>query len=414
VNPLITNDAIVIGILLVILALVFQGEQHPRTKRFFEYVPGILICYFVPGLLNSFGVISGDQSKLYFVASRYLLPASLVLFCVSLDFSALRKLGTKSLLMFFSGTLGVFIGGPLALLIVGALFPSIVAPSGADETWRGFATLAGSWIGGGANQTALKEVFKPSDNLFSATIAVDVIVANVWLAILLYGAGISEKIDRWLKADASAIETVKQRILANQRGKTRIPSLTDLLTIVALGIGCTSLGHWGSELIVPFLAKNAPYLAQFSLLDNFVWIVLIATALGIGLSFTPARELENAGASRIGSLFLFVLIATIGMKMNVLAIFSNPAYFLIGIIWMTVHAVVILTIAKIIRAPFFFVAVGSQANIGAAASAPIVASAFHPSLAPIGVILAVLGYAVGTYAGYICGLIMEMVYRSFA
>jgi uncharacterized membrane protein len=412
-NPLITNDAITLGILLTILALVFQGEQHPRTKRFFEYVPGILICYFVPGLLNSFHIISGDQSKLYFVASRYLLPASLVLFCVSLDFSALRKLGTKSLIMFFSGTLGVFIGGPIALLLVGLLFPSVLSPNGADETWRGFATLAGSWIGGGANQTALKEVFKPSDNLFSAVIAVDIIVANVWLALLLYGAGITKRIDRWLKADVSAIEVVKKNILENQRGKDRIPSLTDLLTIVALGLGCTALGHWGSEWIVPFLTQNAPYLAQFSLLDNFVWIVLISTGLGIGLSFTSARELENAGASRIGSLFLFVLIATIGMKMNVLAIFSNPAFFLIGIIWMAIHAIVIITVAKIIRAPFFFVAVGSQANIGAAASAPIVASAFHPSLAPVGVILAVLGYAVGTYAGYICGLLMEVVYRSF-
>ena len=125
------------------------------------------------------------------------------------------------------------------------------------------------------------------------------------------------------------------------------------------------------------------------------------------MSFTKLRKLEGAGSSKVGSVFIYILVATIGLKMDLLSIFHNPGLFLIGFIWIGIHIILLIVVAKIIRAPFFFVAVGSQANIGGAASAPVVASAFHPSLAAVGVLLAVLGYAVGTYAAYICGIIMQ-------
>ena len=129
----------------------------------------------------------------------------------------------------------------------------------------------------------------------------------------------------------------------------------------------------------------------------------------MALSFTKARELEGVGASRIGSVFIYILVATIGMKMNVMAVFDNPGLFIIGLIWMAIHAFILIAVAKIIKAPFFFLAVGSQANVGGAASAPVVASAFHPSLAPVGVLLAVLGYAIGTYGAWLCGILMQTV-----
>ena len=133
----------------------------------------------------------------------------------------------------------------------------------------------------------------------------------------------------------------------------------------------------------------------------------MATTGGVILSFTKVRKLEGYGASRLGSVFIYILVATIGMKMNALAIFENPGLFILGGIWMLIHIIILLTTAKIIKAPFFFTAVGSKANIGGAASAPIVASAFHPSLAPVGVLLAVLGYALGTYAAWICAMLMQ-------
>lgn len=410
-EPLFTNDAIVLGILFLILAFVFHTSHSdkPHWKKFYKYVPSLLLCYFIPSIFNSLGIISGDESNLYFVASRYLLPASLILLTLSIDLKGIMRLGPKAVIMFFAGTAGIVIGGPIAILVMSAIDPSVVGGEGPEAVWRGMATVAGSWIGGGANQTAMKEVFGVSDNLFGAMITVDVIVANVWMAFLLYGAGISGKLDKKLHADSSAIEYVKKKIEDYQLSIAKIPTLTDFVKICAIGFGVTALAHLGADILAPYFEINFPWLEQFSLTSGFFWIVVIATTGGLILSFTPLRKLEGAGASKMGSLFLYVLVATIGMKMDILAIFENPGLFAVGFIWMIVHVTILLTAGKIIKAPFFFIAVGSQANVGGAASAPIVASAFHPTLATVGVLLAVLGYAVGTYAAWICAMIMQSV-----
>ncbi|WP_242916252.1 DUF819 family protein [Pontibacter liquoris] len=409
--PLITNDAVVLGILVIILALIFKtaASERPFFKKFYSVVPSLLLCYLIPSLLNSFGVISGEHSGLYQMASRYLLPASLVLFTISLDLKEIWKLRHKAGLMFITGTVGVVIGGPLAILIVSSFAPGIVGGQGPDAVWRGLSTIAGSWIGGGANQLAMYEVFKPNPNLFSAVIAVDVIVANIWMAVLLYGVGISDKIDRFFKADKSTIIELKEKVEAYRLSIMRIPTLTDMMMIVGIGLGVTGAAHFLADLIAPWIAVHAPYLEQFSLTSGFFWLVVLATTFGMLLSFTRARELEGAGASRIGSLFLYILVATIGMQMDVSAVFSNPGLFLVGLIWIIIHMLLLVLMAKLIKAPFFFLAVGSQANIGGAASAPIVAAAFHPALAPVGVLLAILGYGIGTYGAYICGLLMQQV-----
>ena len=409
-NTLITNDASVLGLLVIILAFIFytSSSKNPFWTKFYTYIPALLLCYFLPSILNSLGIISGDESGLYFMASRYLLPASLVLLTLSIDVKGIIALGPKAIIMFLAGTFGIVIGGPLTILLLSQIAPDLVGGVGPDEVWKGLATIAGSWIGGGANQTAMKEMFGSSDQLFSAMITVDVIVANIWMAFLLYGAGISSKVDKWFKADSTSIEKLKTTLAAYQSKVTRIPNLTDLMVIVAIGIGFTGLAHIGADVIAPWVSENAPHLAKFSLTSKFFWLIVIATTGGLILSFTKFKEYEGAGASKVGSLFLYILVATIGMKMDALSIFENPGLFLIGIVWMLTHVSVLLLVGKLIKAPFFFVAVGSQANVGGAASAPIVASAFHPSLAPVGVLLAVFGYALGTYAAWFCAILMQI------
>lgn len=410
-KPLFSNDAVVLGILLGILSFVFLTgrSEHPFWKKFYKYVPTLLLCYFIPSIFNSLGIFSGESSKLYFVASRYLLPTSLVLLTISIDLPSIIKLGPKALVMFFTGTAGIIIGGPLAIMVVSVFAPDIVGGAGPEAVWRGLTTVAGSWIGGGANQAAMKEIFNVGDDLFSAMIAVDVIVANIWMAFLLYGAGIHKQIDEKLQADTSAISELKEKIEAYRSQIMRIPDLTDTIKLMSVGFGVTAFAHFGSDLIAPWIAVNAPGLEKFSLTSGFFWLIVISTTIALGLSFTRARELEGIGASRYGSVFLYVLVATIGMKMDLMAIFENPGLFLVGLIWMAIHAILLIGVAKLIKAPFFFMAVGSQANVGGAASAPIVASAFHPSLAPVGVLLAVLGYAVGTYGAWFCGMLMQVI-----
>ena len=411
VEPIFKNDAIVLGILMGILGFVFitSSSKHPFWKKFYKYIPGLLLCYFIPSIFNSLGIISGDSSNLYFVASRYLLPTSLVLLTISIDLHEIKKLGSKALIMFFTGTLGIIIGGPLAIIIVSAVSPDIIGGSGADSVWRGLSTVAGSWIGGGANQAAMKEVFEVNDSIFSAMVAVDVIGANVWMAFLLYGTGINNKIDSWFQADATSINELKDKIEAYQAQILRIPNTSDTVKVLSVGFGITAFAHFGADIIAPTILQNAPWLSRFSLTSSFFWLIVLSTIISVALSFTKARELEGVGASRIGSVFIYILVATIGMKMNVMAVFDNPGLFIIGLIWMAIHAFMLIAVAKIIKAPFFFLAVGSQANVGGAASAPVVASAFHPSLAPVGVLLAVLGYAIGTYGAWLCGILMQTV-----
>ncbi len=410
-SPMITNDAVVLGILLVILTAVFRTahSDDPRWKRFYAVVPSLLLCYFLPSLLSTAGVISGESSKLYFVASRYLLPTSLVLLTISIDLPSVLRLGPKALIMFLTGTTGIVLGGPLAIWLISLVSPETVG-MGHDEVWRGMTTIAGSWIGGGANQAAMKEVFEVPDDIFSALVAVDVIVANIWMAFLLYAAGRSDSFDAKLGADNSAITRLRQRVEEYQAQHSRIPNLTDTMTILGVGFGVTAIAHFAADGIAPYLAENHPFLSRFSLTSHFFWLIVIATTVGVVLSFHPqSRALEGVGASRLGSAMLYVLVATIGMKMNLMAIFQNTGLFAVGLVWISFHAILLIVVAKIIRAPVFFLAVGSQANVGGAASAPIVASAFHPALAPVGVLLAVVGYALGTYAAWFCGMLMRAV-----
>lgn len=419
-----SNDAITFGLLICILAAIFYTSslESKGWKRFYTFVPSLLLCYFIPALFNwPLGIITGEGSNLYYVASRYLLPASLVLFCLGIDFKGLLNLGWKAIVMFLAATLGIIIGGPIALLVASSIMPDVIGAS-PDDLWKGLSTIAGSWIGGGANQTAMKEIYMNAngdlelqtiyDNLFGTMIVVDVVVANIWMGILLFGANISDQIDEKLGADNNAITELKQKISDYRAGVEVMPSVNKLFTLMAIAFGGVALAHLGSELIVPFMQGHSEALKEMyltSLTNSFFWIVVISTTIGLALSFTKARKFEGVGASRWGSIFIYVLVATIGMKMNLGEVFDNLGLFAIGIIWMLVHVVILLIVAFFIKAPFFYVAVGSQANIGGAASAPIVASAFNPSLAPVGVLMAVLGYALGTYGAIICAQLMNAV-----
>jgi uncharacterized membrane protein len=413
-EPYFTNDAVVLGILLITLALIFvtSSSKSPGWQKFYRFFPPLLVCYFAPALLNwPLGLISGEESELYFMSSRYLLPASLILLCISIDFKGIINLGPKSIIMFLAATLGIVIGGPIALLITSYILPDVIQAN-PDQIWRGLSTVAGSWIGGGANQTAMKEIFEVPDDLFGTMIVVDVVVANIWMGFLLYGANITQRIDRWLKSDTSAIEDLKKRVEDYRSSVEKIPTTTELFVMLGVGFGGVALAHWGADVITPWMGKFSETLERLrltSLMSGFFWLIVISTTFGLGLSFTRARKLEGVGASRWGSIFIYVLVATIGMKMNLGEVFQNLGLFAVGIIWMSIHVIILLVVAKLIKAPFFFVAVGSQANVGGAASAPVVASAFSPSLAPVGVLMAVLGYALGTYGALICAYLMQAV-----
>ncbi|MDP5077781.1 MAG: DUF819 family protein [Nonlabens sp.] len=429
-TPLVTKDTVVFGMLMACLAFVFYTSSQKKGfwSKFYKVVPALLLCYLLPSILSSTGIIAAEwntitatgevmknESSLYFMASRYLLPAALVLMTLSIDLKAVFNLGPKALIMFLTGTIGIIIGGPLAIIIIGVISPETVGGTGADAVWRGLSTLAGSWIGGSANQAAMLEVYNFNQAKYGGMVLVDIVVANLWMAILLMGIGYSTKIDKWLGADSSAIETLKTRVSNYAASVKREASLTDIMIMLGLAFGSVSVAHFGGDYLastlenIPSISKNI-YLSFLT--SSFFWLISIATLLGILLSYTPVKKYEGAGASRIGSIFIYILVATIGVKMDLTQILENPWLILVGIVWMTIHALLLILVAKLIKAPYFFLAVGSQANVGGAASAPIVAAEFHPALASVGVLLAVFGYVVGTIGAIACTLMMQIVATS--
>ena len=429
-TPLFTDDTIVFGILMLALGLIFYTESRPSGfwHKFYKIVPGLFVAYMLPAVFTTLGLIAPEwetvnetgetikhSTNLYYVSSRYLLPAALVLMTLSIDLKAVFNLGWRALIMFFTGTIGIVIGGPIAILLISMVSPETVGGVGPDAVWRGLSTLAGSWIGGGANQTAMLEIYGYNQKLYGGMVFVDIVVANIWMAILLIGIGKRNRINKWLKADTSSIEELKEKVSSFANKVKRNPSLTDLMIIAAIAFGTVSFAHLASGLLAPLFndmvsnIDSATTRNMFTFLESkFFWMISIATIIAILLSFTKAKNYEGAGASKFGSVFIYILVASIGMKMDLMLIFDNIGLIAIGIVWMSIHAGLLILVAKLIKAPYFFLAVGSQANVGGAASAPIVASAFHPSLATVGVLLAVFGYAVGTLAAIVSTILMEL------
>jgi len=394
-TALISDPMGVLAVLLGFLALLFASARHPGLGKVFKYVPLLVFAYFVPTLLSNTGIIP-VETELYSFIKTWLLPASLLLLTLSVDIPAILRLGGPAVGLFLTATLTIVIGGPLAYLLTGWLVPESLG----EEAWKGLAALSGSWIGGTANMVAIGESVGVSDSTFQLMIVVDVAVANVWMAVLLFFAGKEKEMDAKIGANRASIDECRKKVEAFQLEVERPTTLADLLAITALGL----VGAW----VATELSTLLPQIGD--IVKGFTWVVILVTTIGVGLSFTPIRRLEGAGASKVGSVFLYLLVASIGAHAEFRKVLEAPSLVVVGAVWMSIHATVLLLVRRLFRAPIFFLAVGSKANIGGAASAPIVAAAFHPALAPVGILLAVAGYVLGTYAGLVCAALLKLVH----
>ncbi|HLL52599.1 MAG TPA: DUF819 family protein [Myxococcaceae bacterium] len=386
----------VLAVLLGTLAVLFTLERHPRYGKVFRFVPLIVCAYFVPTLFSNTGLIP-ITSPLYGFVREWLLPASLVLLVLSVDVPAILRLGRNAVALFLTGTVSIVLGGPLAYLALGWLMPESLG----EEAWKGLAALSGSWIGGGANFIAVGSSVGARSETISMMVIADVAVANVWTAFLLYSSGREKAMDARIGADRTSIERVQREVERFQAEVARPTNLPDLLSICAIAFGVTAVATSASRVLPPV----------GTIISGFTWVVVLVTTAALAMSFTPLRRLEGAGASRVGSVFLYLLITTIGAHAEFRRVLDAPALVAVAAFWMVLHALSILAVRRFLRAPIFFAAVGSQANVGGAASAPIVAAAFHPALAPVGVLLAIAGYVLGTYGGILCAALLEWIHR---
>ncbi len=376
---MITDPTTLFAVLAAVLAGIFWLATLPQLKRFFQFMPPVIWAYFVPMILTTAG-ITPAQSEVYAWMSRYLLPFALFLLMLTVDLPAILKLGKTALLMMLAGTLGIMLGAPIAYLI----FASVLPP----DAWQGLATLSGSWIGGTANMLFIKDSVGTPDSLVGPIIVVDTVVGYGWLGVLVFLSTFQDRFDTWIGADKSVIEATNRRLA--EIDTTREPSDTPDLAYIL-----------GLTLLVTVLALAAamylPDIGNPTVITSSTWGILIVVSVGIALSFTRLRRLEHRGGSKVGYLALYLLLTSIGAQADVAAVLQVPMYMLAGVVWILVHISILLLVARWLRAPLFFVATGSMANIGGAASAPIVASVYFPAMAPIGLLMGVSGYILGIY-----------------
>ena len=379
--------------LIAIVGIVFMLStvNSKPIKKFFGYLPPLIWMYFLPMLSTTFGIIP-QSSDLYSFMGTYMLPAGLLLLMISTNVPATFKLGGKAVLVFLAGTVGVIVGGPVAF----ALFQGILP----EEAWRGVGALAGSWIGGSANMGAMIAAFDTPDDILSPIILTDTLVGIGWMGVMISFANFQDRFNRWNDADNAQIKKVNEEIATDVQRNAKPLQLPQLFGIIAVGFA-------GSYLVRLF--ADLSFIPKTDVMNTSTWTFLIITAVGILLSFTKVRNLEYYGASKIGYLGIYLFLTAIGSQANLLDIVQAPQFILMGMVWLSIHIIFIFTAARLLKAPLFFVAVGSQGNIGGTSSAPIVASVFQPALAPVGLLMGILGNVVGTYAALLCGQLARMI-----
>ncbi|MCA0987005.1 DUF819 domain-containing protein [Guptibacillus algicola] len=392
-QALIQQPMAIFAYLIAIVGIVFMLStvQYAPLKKFFGYLPPLIWMYFLPMLSTTFGIIP-QSSDLYSFLSTYMLPAGLLLLMISTNVPATFKLGGKAILVFLAGTLGVVIGGPISFFLFQGILP--------DEAWRGVAALAGSWIGGSANMGAMIEAFQTPDDILSPIILTDTLVGIGWMGVMISLASYQERFNKWNKADNSTIKRVNEDIATDVEENSKPLQLPQLFGILAIGVA-------GSYLIRLF--ADLSFIPKSDVMSTSTWTFLIITAVGILLSFTKVRNLEYYGASKFGYMGIYLFLTAIGAQANLMDIVQAPQFILMGMVWLSIHVLFIFIAARLLRAPLFFVAVGSQGNIGGTSSAPIVASVFQPALAPVGLLMGILGNVVGTYAALLCGQLARMI-----
>jgi uncharacterized membrane protein len=391
-SPLIADPTGVFVYLAGILAGVYALAAIPRLRRFFDILPPILWAYMLPMISTTLGILP-PASPAYDWITRIVLPVALLLLMMTVDVPALLKLGKPATIMMLAGTAGIVIGGPIALAAFGHWLPA--------EAWKGLAALSGSWIGGSAQLVAVAESVETPDAMLGPIIVVDTVVGYGWMAILLFLSGWQARFDRWNHADTRLIEQTNVA-LAEKSEATRRPIVLGDAALI-LGIGFV-----GAYLTV-ILGDALPELGNPKIISHTTWAVILVTTLGLALSFTKVSELEGAGASTLGSLALYVLVTAIGARGDLRAILDAPMFLATGVLWIAIHVGILFMVARWIRAPLFLLATGSMANVGGAASAPVVATVYHPAMAPLGVLMAVAGYVIGTYAALACAWMLSQV-----
>ena len=385
---MIENGFTYVAVLAMTAAAIVFLEKRTEAK-IFEYLPAIVIIYFAVMLLSTFGLWQKSESvtTAYKFLKSNLLPAMIFLMLLSADMREIFKLGKKMLLTFLLASVSIAIG----FIGTFALFHTYFEP----DSWKPFAALSGSWMGGTANMVAIQGALDLPDSAMGYTLLIDSIDYAIWVMILLALVPFAKKFNLWSKADTSAIDEVGERLALKEEAKKPI-GFTSLFILLSVGLVVSALAQYG-----------ASFLPTTSFLTTTTWVVIIATLAGILFAMTPLAKLS--GSSVLANIMLYLIVALIASRANFTELTEAPLYIMAGFVIIAIHVSIMVLFAKFFKLDLFSLGVASLANIGGVASAPILASAYSKALIPIGVLMAMMGYIVGTFGGLMVGKVLEMI-----
>lgn len=382
---MIENGFTYISVLVMIASSIVYIEKKSHYK-IFAYLPAIVILYFMVMLASTFGLWEKTESisETYKSIKSNLLPAMIFLMLLLADMREIVKLGPKMILTFVLASVSISFG------FIGMFF--LFHSSFGIESWKAFAALSGSWMGGTANMVAIQGALALPDSAMGYTLLIDSIDYAIWVMILLSFVPLATKFNRWTKADTSVLDDVSKRLAGKESSKTAIdfPSLFFLLGISLL---VSSIAQYG-----------AVFLPTTDFLTQSTWIVILATLAGILFAMTPLSHIS--GASELANMMLYLIIALIASRANFSELTQAPLYIFAGFVILMIHTMIMLIVAKLFKLDLFSLGVASLANIGGVASAPILASAYAKALIPIGVLMAMMGYIFGTFGGLMVGKVL--------
>lgn len=396
---LISSPAGVMTVLVAVVAFWFWLERRSQAK-IFGYLPPLIFIYASPVLLSNFGVIPFENAAYDFLR-HYGLPIFIVLMLIKVDvISAVRIMG-KGVFVMLIGSVGVVFGGVLAYTLGQTIDWAPYFPLPVDS-WRTFGTLAGSWIGGTGNMTAAHAALEGSAKDLTMAAAADQMVYLIWLPILLGSKAFATRFNRWMKVPENRIAQMEQAA-SRFDSKETAPSMISLLYLGLLAIGFTSISLALSEVLPPVVINGA------TVITAGTWLILLVTTFALLASVTPARKLP--AAQPIAMAIIYVYVARVGATMDLsdASFATMGAFVMMAYVWITIHAIFILAGAWLFRVDVHTVAIASAANIGGAASAPIVAAHHRESLVPASILMALIGYALGNYLAILTGRIGQLI-----
>lgn len=370
--------------ILVCLPKILKSKA---AQKFFRFAPPVVLIYLGLMLLCTINLWELEAtSATYSALKNPLLYAMLFIMLLRCDLRKIIKLGPKMLIGFFAATISIGLGFVVAYAIMGSFL--------GQGAWQALGTLCGSWMGGAGNMLAIQTALNVDEATMAYVLVIDTICATLYVMFLLWVIGFSKQFNQWTKADTRLIDEVGIALEAEATANTKPLTWQNIMILLGSGLIVSAssqyIGEWLSTLLPLF--------------DKGTWTVLVVTLLGVILAMTPFGKLK--GTEELSNALLYIVIALIASRADLSSIGNAPIWIITGFIILVLHVLVMIILAKLLKLDIFTCAVASLANIGGTATAPVLAGSYSSALVPIGIIMALLGYVVGTGGGLIVANIM--------